>query len=341
MDSHVPLSARVPETPAPTLPTSPEGIDWRPITAADFDDVFTLVRQMEVVDHPNFVTPREELEEQLGRSYVSLDLDSLLARDATGRAVAFGLSVLSPSQDTLVRTFLDGGVRPDARGLGIGRQVLAWQVKRGVQQFSTSDSLLPGWLMVWTDERANATVRLAERFDFRIARYFLELRRDLADPIIPRPLDGFEVVNFDRSMTESVRLARNDSFRDHWGSQPTVQEDWISFIDSEVFRPDLSIVALAPNGDIAGFVLSVVNEEDFPGQGFSSAYLDLVGVPRAYRRRGVAPALLTRTLQAVAEAGLDKAVLDVDSDNPSGALGLYTGVGFAESHRSLQLNREF
>ena len=341
MNSPVPLSVRVPESPAPTFPASPDGVDWRPITGADFDDVFTLVRAIEVVDHPNFVTPREEFEELLGRSYVSLDSDSLLARDATGRAVAFGTSVLSPSQDTLVRIFLDGGVRPNARGQGIGRRLLGWQVERAVQQLSTSESLLPGWLMVWADERASATVRLAQRFDFRIARYFLELRRDLADPVIPRPLDGFEVVNFERSMTEAVRLARNDSFRDHWGSQPTVQEDWLSFINSEVFRPDLSFVALAPNGDVAGFVLSVVNEEDFPGQGFSSAYLDLVGVPRAYRRRGVAPALLTRTLQAVAEAGLDKAVLDVDSDNPSGALGLYTGVGFVESHRSMQLNREF
>lgn len=296
---------------------------------------------MEAADHPNFVTPREEFDDQLNRSYVSLESDSLLARDATGRAVAFGLSVLSPSQDTLVRSILDGGVRPDARGQGIGRQLLTWQVARALQQFSTSESPLPGWLMLWTDERVSSTVRLAGRFGFSIVRYFLELTRDLTEPIVYRPLDGFEVVNFDHSMAEAVRLARNDAFRDHWGSQPSMVEDWLSFIGSEVFRPDLSFVALAPNGDIAGVVLSIVNEEDFLGQGFSSAYLDLVGVPRAYRRRGIAPALLTRTLQAVAEAGLDRAVLDVDSDNPSGALGMYAGVGFVEAHRSVQLTREF
>ncbi len=55
----------------------------------------------------------------------------------------------------------------------------------------------------------------------------------------------------------------------------------------------------------------------------------------------MAPALLAHTLRAIAAAGLDKAVLDVDSDSPTGALGLYTGVGFAESNRSIASTRVF
>jgi ribosomal protein S18 acetylase RimI-like enzyme len=196
-------------------------------------------------------------------------------------------------------------------------------------------------MVVWTDERAIATVRLAERFGFQIARYFLELRRDLSQSIAPRPLEGFELVPFDVSRSEAARLARNDSFQDHWGSQPTTEEDWNEMVGRSVFRPDLSFLAIAPNGDVAGFVLSEVNEEDFEPQGFSSAYIDLVGVPRAYRGRGVAPALLTRALEAIAAEGLEKAVLDVDAENPTGALGLYTGVGFTEANRSLQLNKVF
>jgi mycothiol synthase len=66
-----------------------------------------------------------------------------------------------------------------------------------------------------------------------------------------------------------------------------------------------------------------------------------VGVTRAWRKRGIAPALLATTLRAIAEAGLDKAVLDVDSDSPTGALGLYTGLGFEESNRSVSYNRVY
>ena len=88
-------------------------------------------------------------------------------------------------------------------------------------------------------------------------------------------------------------------------------------------------------------MLASVNEGDWPGQGFSSSYIDLVGVTRAWRKRGIAPALLAKTLSAVAAEGLDKAVLDVDSDSPTGALGLYTGLGFEESNRSVAHNRVY
>ena len=336
-----PLRDRVVAPASLPMPEPIGDIRWRAATTADVDSILEAMRAVDAVDHPHFVTTREEVEDDLNHSYVDLERDSLLAVDPDGRILAYGLVVLSPGQETLVRSIFIGGVRPAARGRGIGRHLLAWQVSRGLQQFATSDKPLPGWMIVWTDERATATVRLAERFDFRISRYFLELRRDLAEPILPRPLDGFDIVPFTAERSEALRLARNDAFRDHWGSQPTTREDWDEMVSRAVFRPDLSFLAIAPEGEIAGFVLSEVNEEDFEPQGFSSAYIDLVGVPRAFRRRGVAPALLTSTLEAIAAAGLEKAVLDVDAESPTGALGLYTGVGFSEGNRSLQLTREF
>lgn len=336
-----PLRDRVVAPATLPLPTSMDGIRWRAATVADVDPILEAMRAVDAADHPHFVTTREEVEDDLSHSYVDLERDSGLAVDREGRVIAYGLVVLSPGQETLVRSILIGGVRPSDRGRGIGRQLLAWQEARALQQFATSDKRLPGWMIVWTDERAAATVRLAERFGFRISRYFLELRRDLVEPVIARPLDGFEVVPFTAERSEAVRLARNDAFRDHWGSQPTTREDWEEMVSRAVFRPDLSFLALAPDGEIAGLVLSEVNEEDFEPQGFTSAYIDLVGVPRAFRRRGVAPALLSRTLEAIAAAGLEKVVLDVDAESPTGALGLYTGVGFTEANRSVQLNKEF
>lgn len=336
-----PLRDRVVAPSVLPMPTPRDGITWRPATAEDVDIVFDCARAIDVVDHPHFLTTREETEEDLGHSYVDLERDSLLALDTYGRVVAYGLAILPPSQDTLVRSILIGGVRPSARGRQIGRELLAWQEARALQQFAGSDKRLPGWMIVWTFERVPATARLAERAGFQIARYFLELRRDLSKPVISKELDGFEFVQFDASRSEAARLARNDAFRDHWGSQPTTEETWKEIIARSTFRPDLSFLAIAPDGEIAGFVLSEVREEDFEPQGFSSAYIDLVGVPRAFRGRGVAQALLSRTLEAIAAAGLEMAVLDVDAESPTGALGLYTRLGFTEANRSMQLNKEF
>jgi ribosomal protein S18 acetylase RimI-like enzyme len=92
-------------------------------------------------------------------------------------------------------------------------------------------------------------------------------------------------------------------------------------------RLDLSFLAL--DGDeVVGLVIVDVNEDDWVLQGYESSYISLVGVISRWRRRGVAPALLAKTLRASRDAGMQRTALDVDSENPTGALGLYTGMGF-------------
>jgi len=75
-------------------------------------------------------------------------------------------------------------------------------------------------------------------------------------------------------------------------------------------------------------VLQLVPVEDFERQGYRSSYLQLIAVTRPWRRRGVAPAMMARALRASAADGLEVVTLDVDSQNPSGALSLYEGMGF-------------
>ena len=67
----------------------------------------------------------------------------------------------------------------------------------------------------------------------------------------------------------------------------------------------------------------------------SGGYVALVGVVRDWRRRGVAPAMLAEVMRAARAAGHERIALDVDSENPTGALGLYTGMGFVATSRSV------
>ncbi len=341
MTIDTPLRDRVDAPRVVLAPESRDGIQWRSASKDDADAILECAREMDAVDHPHFVTTREDIAGELAHSYVDLELDSLVALDETGTVVAYGFTVLNPSRVTLIQSVLSGGVRPRARGRGIGRQLLAWQESRALQQLATVEASAPGWIMMEADERATSKVKLAKRHGFRIARYFLEMHRDLSAPIVERPLESFEFVRFDESYVEATRLARNDAFRDHWGSQSMNDETWNDFVHRKVFRPELSYLAIAQDGSVAGFVLSEVREENFETQGYSSAYIGYVGVPRAFRGRGVAPALLTHTMSEIATTGLEMAVLDVDSDNPTGALGLYTGMGFTEAQKSMSLLKEF
>jgi len=63
-------------------------------------------------------------------------------------------------------------------------------------------------------------------------------------------------------------------------------------------------------------------------------WLDSVFTRRPWRRRGLANALIARSLVKIRERGMTSAVLGVDADNPTGALGLYERNGFETTYRS-------
>lgn len=92
---------------------------------------------------------------------------------------------------------------------------------------------------------------------------------------------------------------------------------------------------------IVAFALGSVNEEDWEVQGFSSVYIDLIGVARHRRRQRLAPAAIAALLRAARDAGLERAILDVDTASPTGAHTLYEGMGFRPTERTVALVEEF
>lgn len=340
-----PLNRRVSAPAEVHPPLDGDGLVWRSATPDDIDAILDLEAAIAGADHPRYTDSREDIAGHFERSHIDPQRDTIVAaRD--GMLVAWGVAELGTGQETMVGSHLHGGVRPTHRGRGIGRRLLEWQQGRGLQQLATSDTSLPGWLMISADAGAESAQRLIQREGFTLARYFLEVTRDLAGPIAERPApDGIRLEPYTEDLWEATREARNDSFRDHWGSQSVNEERWIAFSRRAVSRPDWSFVALGQDDDggweVAAFVIAQANEQDWPLQGFTSAYVDLVGTRRAWRGRGLAPALLTATMKAVAAAGIQTVVLDVDSDNPTGALGLYSGLGFAETARTLAFTKVY
>ncbi|MEO6532508.1 MAG: GNAT family N-acetyltransferase [Pseudolysinimonas sp.] len=327
-----PLSERV-DAPAELQSAAVAGLAWRPATLDDVDHVFALSTAMSAADHPDWSEPREEIEELLTLSFVDVAHDTLIG-EADGRVVAFGQALPPFEPETIVRSVLLGGVHPEFRGRGIGRSLLGWLEGRGRQQLAASGLTLPGWLMAYTQDHNPGGGRLFERAGFDTARYFAQLERTLDGDIpeleLPTPL---QLVNASLELSAATRDAKNAAFRDHWGSQPTPREAWDNFMAASTRRLDLSYLALEGD-EVVGLVVLDVNEDDWPRQGYSSSYIALVGVVARWRRQGVAPALLAASLVASRNAGLDRIALDVDSENPTGALGLYTGMGFTTKDTS-------
>ena len=109
-------------------------------------------------------------------------------------------------------------------------------------------------------------------------------------------------------------------------------EDWLHWVNLPRFRPELKLLAVAGE-EIAGLCLCDVSKEHIARIGRKEGWVDILGVRRPYRHRGLGRALLLPGLHVLKEAGMESASLGVDADSLTGATRLYESVGFAERKR--------
>jgi ribosomal protein S18 acetylase RimI-like enzyme len=322
----------------PQLPTTP-GLTWRPITVDDLPAWLELVRAIEDADDLAERNDAADLHDQLlAGSWKDPAADSLIGIDATGVARAVGHVDVRPGDTRRVRAFCWGGVYPQWRGRGIGRQVLAWQEARGRQKIAATGKAAPGRLLVYAEERLADLRRLVQRAGFTEARWYIDMSRPVGDgaaaPEVPLG-EGLRLVPYEAALSERVRQAHHEAFAEHWGSEPRSREDWErASVGGRCFRPGWSFVVL--DGDeVAGYTLASAYEQDWPAMGYTFGWTDLLGVRPAWRGRRIAPALLAASMRAFAEAGMQRADIGVDAENASGALRLYTGLGYEPQRRSV------
>lgn len=341
-----PLSQRVPEVSLPELPRD-LGLAWRPLTREDARQLADLIAIIEETDASPFRTSYEETVELFEGDWKNFETDTIVAVNAKGEFLAYGLLHIYPGDDTLTRVFLDGGVHPTARDVGIGQSLVDWLTARGQQMLREADTRLPARIAAYVQDNAPHNWTLFEKAGYEARRFYKTLRRDLSKPIEPISIGShLKVVGYDLALDEAVRLAHNDAFRDHWGSQPRTPEAWVQ--GRSMFKPEWSFIVLDETAQtveghpmVAGYIHVGKYEHDWEVAGYSSGYIELLGVRRDYRGQKIALALITEVMRILHENGIEYAELDVDSENPSGAFGIYTNLGFEVTTGSRMFSLEF
>lgn len=331
-----------------TQDTRPDrnGLRWRALSGADLDAWIALIGRIEAHDRVEERTRRSDLQTLTRQSWVDLAADTRVAVDADGTFRAAGRNAFRPGATDTVAVTLTGGVDPEWRGRGIGRELLEWQRTRGVQNIAdlrASDpraAELPARLGGFVEEQVADRARLYEAAGFEVTRWFLQLRCPLVDVSEPEPLaiDGLRVERFGDHLAERVRLAHNDAFLDHWGSNPHDEESWrTGVLEDDAFRPRQSFAIVDtndPDESVVAYVINCEYEHDWAAQGFTDGYVDAIGVRRGWRGCGLARHLLALTAKAFFDAGRAYVTLDADAENPSGAVALYESLGYEVVHRA-------
>lgn len=279
----------------------------------------------------------EDLAEELVETGFDARSDSVAVRDGD-RLVGYGQLRVSmlPDPQGRIRCSLGGGVHPDHRGRGLGRELMDRLEHRAVELAAERHPGRPSYWRASGGVRDTASVRrLLEHRGYTVVRWFNEMTRPLpGEPLAAAVPDGVRLLRGDEADVEAVREAHNLAFRDHWGSAPQTAGSWQDFWGSRTARHQLSTVAVDGDGAVLGYVLCSqwVDRE---------LYVGLVGTVPAARGRGVARAALAGTIRRAGAAGEHDVVeLGVDSASPTGATRLYDALGFTTARVSAAYQRE-
>jgi mycothiol synthase len=235
-------------------------------------------------------------------------------RDMTnGKRQFFSLCVLDPLE----------------RGQGIGQAMLSWSEDRLVAIAATVPDDRPGELFGFTNSNDPRGTALLERNGWRqVARGYEMVRPTLDDvPDLPMP-DGLVIRDVGESGRRAAWVAAREAFRDHRDEGEWSEEDYLGFPTE---MPDTSLWVIAFDGDeVAGGIFNVIDTEA-TGEAATRGALATVWTGAPWRRRGLAKALIVRSLVRLRERGMESAYLGVDGANPNQAMDLYASLGFEVS----------
>jgi mycothiol synthase len=294
-------------------------------SAADgVDEVWTVEGITAFLAHPS-----EQFDP--ARDAVVADLDD--------RTVAIGRVEWVDTRDGRHREYrLFGTVDPEHLGRGIGSALLATleeQARRlAAIQRPERDAMLAAFAPVGRPGEA-----LLRHAGYETARWFVDMVRPHLEGITEPPMpDGLELRPVTPGQHEAIWRANREAFRDHWGGSDESIEQLNRILADPDTDPSLWLIAW--DGDeIAGGVWNDIHPAENEALGLRRGWLGSVFTRRPWRKRGLASALIGRSLTLLRERGMTSAILGVDVDNPTGALGLYEAAGFSVHDRFVALRR--
>jgi GNAT superfamily N-acetyltransferase len=306
----------------------------RPLTLDDADRcaeigtaISALARADEQVQSRSLRTEWTEPNFNLSRSSLGI---------STRSGLLIGFAVLFATEEPPVRPWFNWGVDPDHSDHSIRARLLSWAEDKGKAVIPRCPPEARVGLWGGTHKGYNADEEALQAAGFFPRREWHEMRIDMTErPATIELPPGFVTRPYrhEEDLPILVDIVR-DAFSDHYGYiEQSFDKDlklfrhWLN--GDPYFAPDLVMLAVdEATGAVAGSLLPLTEYHRQPGVG----YIDMVGVRRAHRRRGLASALLRRSFADYWDRGIKSVCLEVDGASLTKAVVLYERVGMRAQH---------
>jgi len=319
------MSENVSPPNAPSIP----GLTFRRFWGeADYPHMAALIAACKVADG----VERSTNVDDIARTYRHLEncdpQTDMLFAEVEGQVIAYGRIWWDDLLDGVRLYHPFGFLHPDWRGKGIGNAMFEAAELRAREIATDHPKTAPKFLQVEPQDSEKDLISLLERRGYKPARYETHMVRDLGEPfpeaLMPARLEVRPVQPGD---VRPIFDASNEAFRDHWGIRDMSDEEFKMQMESPEFQPEIWKVAW--DGDqMASVIHNFVDEKENLEYQRKRGYTEGICTRRPWRKLGLARSLLVQSMQMFKEMGMTETALSVDSENLSGALRLYEGVGY-------------
>lgn len=242
-----------------------------------------------------------------------------------------GYVVIWDANEIPVHPWIEWGVHPDYLDHDLSTQLLQWADKTTLRIIDRCPPNARLSHHTYVIKGYKPMEDVLTRAGYTAIRSQHEMRIDMEiQPTSPNLPEGFKIrtYNNDEDLHAFIHTFR-DSFSDHFGYveepfEKDVEEFKHWFTTDKLFDPTLIFLAVDKNTDeIAGCVMGMKEAHGDPSIG----YIEIVGVSRAYRRRGLAQAMLNFAFREYWNRDKKSVMLEVDGDSLTNAVSLYERVG--------------
>jgi len=298
---------------------------------SDYGSIASVLTVSQRADHSDRRVTPEDIAKAYANSLTNCDpCTDMIIAEVAGKMVGYVRGWWEQESPSIYLYKHLGALLPTWRRKGIGRAMLNWIENRLKDIAGTHPREANKCFQVSVSQFQEGTAILLEHAGYQQVRCFLDMVRPNLDNIPDLPLpDGLEIRPVTPDQYRAIWESVHATSQEEWGVAEPTETAYQEWLKDPLFQPDLWQIAWDKGtGNPIGHVLTYIHHDENNQFTRKRGYTEGVGVSREWRRRGVARALISRSLLAQKAAGMTESALVADSDSTSGVTQLYESCGF-------------